>query len=110
MMGMTDFDSEPDGPMTPDEEAQARSLTAAELQRIDAVLLSHTTDRRKKVAMVVFETMRELSGEFPHLPDVFYGHRVKHLAESGMVESAGNLDRMRFSEIQLAQKRPSAER
>ena len=106
---MPDFDSEPDDPMTPEEEAQTRSLTAAELQRIDTVLLSHTTARPKKVAMVVFETMRELSLEIPGVPDLFYAQRVKHLAESGMIESAGNLDRMRFSEIQLAQKRPSAE-
>ena len=91
-----------DRSMTPDEEARAHSLKPAELQRIDTVLLSHTTDRRKKVAMVVVETMRELSGEFPNLPDVFYAQRIKSLAKSGMIESAGNLDRMRFSEIRLA--------
>src|SRR5437868_6471730 len=90
-----------DRSMTPDQEARARSLTPAELQRVDTVLLSHTADRWKKVAMVVAKTMGELSREFPGLPDVFYASRVKHLVTSGQLEAAGNLDRMRFSEIRL---------
>jgi hypothetical protein len=55
----------------------------------------------RKVAYVIGQTMKEIYGEFPGLPDVFYGLRIKHLAESGAIEAAGNLGRMRFSEIRL---------
>jgi hypothetical protein len=44
--------------------------------------------------------MLEINREFS-LPDVFYGLRIKHLAKSGVIEAAGNLNRMRFSEIRL---------
>lgn len=36
-------DKQTDGPLTPEEEAQARVLTAADLKRIDECLLSNTT-------------------------------------------------------------------
>jgi hypothetical protein len=106
---MTDFDSELDRPMDSEEQARAGSLTYAELNRIDEVLLSHATQRFQKVAMLIYVTMRELREKFPNLPDVFYASRVKHLVASGRLEAAGNLDRMRFSEVQLPQKMPSAE-
>jgi len=54
--------------------------------------------------------MVELKGEFPNLPDVFYGERVKHLVASGRLEAVGNLDRMRHSEVRIPQNPPSAER
>jgi len=50
--------------------------------------------------------MLALSREFPHMPDGFYSTRIKHLAESGAIEAAGNLNRMRFSEIRLRDKKP----
>ena len=99
---MTDFDDKKlDGPMSPEYEAQARLLTAAQLQRIDECLLLHTSHQWRKVAYVIGQTMKEIHGEFPGIPDIFYGLRIKHLAESGAIEAAGNLDRMRFSEIRL---------
>jgi hypothetical protein len=45
--------------------------------------------------------------EFPGLPDVFYALRIKHLAESGAIEAAGNLNRMRYSEIRLPDLKPT---
>jgi hypothetical protein len=99
---MTDFDSGPDHPMTPEEEGRARLLTPAELQRIDEALLSNAAHQFYKVARVVGGTMRELGNDFSGLPDVFYASRIKHLVASGQLEAAGNLDRMRFSEIRLA--------
>lgn len=99
--GMADFDDKkPYGPLTPEEEAQARLLTPAQLQRIDECLLSHVSPQFRKVAYVIGRTMLEINREFS-LPDVFYGIRIKHLAESGVIEAAGNLNRMRFSEIRL---------
>jgi hypothetical protein len=99
---MTDFDDKkPDGPLTPEAEAKARLLTTAQLRRIDECLLSHTSDQWRKVAYVIGQTSLELKGEFPNLPDGICSLRIKHLAESGAIESAGNLNRMRYSEIRI---------
>jgi hypothetical protein len=99
---MTDFDDKKqDRPLTPEQEAQARLLTPPQLRRIDECLLSHVSHQFRKVAYVIGRTMLELNGEFPGIPDVFYGLRIKHLAESGAIEAAGNLGRMRYSEIRL---------
>lgn len=99
---MSDADDlESDHPLTPEEEARARSLTAENLERIDEVLLSNISHQFRKVAYVIGRTMTVLQREFPDLPDVFYSSRVKHLAKSGAIEAAGNLDRMRYSEIRL---------
>lgn len=98
-----DADKQLDRPLSPEEEAQARLLTSADLKRIDECLLSHVSHRWSKVARVIGQTMLILSREFPGMPDVFYSSRIKHLAESGAIEAAGNLNRMRFSEIRIKQ-------
>jgi Protein of unknown function len=99
---MTDYDdTDPDGPLTPEEEAKARLLTDADLRRIDACLLSNTSHQWRKVARVIGQTMGIIGDEFPGLPDVFYSLRIKHLVESGAIEAAGNLSRMRYSEIRI---------
>jgi len=62
---LTDFDdTEPDGPLTPEEQAQAHLLTAADLKRIDEFLLSNTSHQWRKVARVIGQTMLALSREF----------------------------------------------
>jgi hypothetical protein len=94
-------DEQPDRALTPEEEAQARLLSAADLKRIDECLLSNTSQQWRKVARVIGQTMLALNREFPHMPDGLYSARIKHLAESGAIETAGNLDRMRYSEIRL---------
>jgi uncharacterized protein (DUF4213/DUF364 family) len=63
--------------------------------------MSYVSDQYKKVAFVIGQTMLELGGEFPALPDMFYASRIKHLATTGVIEAAGNLDRIRFSEVRL---------
>jgi len=99
-------DTERDLSLTPEEEAQARLLTIADLKRIDECLLSHAGSKWYKVARVVAHTMKDLEREFPEIPATFYGLRIKHLVESGAIEAAGNLNRMRHSEVRL----PSSER
>jgi len=94
-------DLKPDDPLSPEEEARTSQLTPADLQRIDECLLSHISHRWQKVARVVVLTMTTLDREFPDLPDVFYSLRIKHLAESGAIEAAGDLNRMRFSEVRI---------
>jgi uncharacterized protein DUF3658 len=100
---MTDSDQKLDRLMDPAEEAKARSLTGAQLERIDEVLLAQTAQQWSKVAKVIAWTMKELASEFPDLPDIFYANRIKYLAAQGTIEAPGNLDRMRFSEIRLTQ-------
>jgi hypothetical protein len=105
---MTDLDdNEQDSPLTPQAEPRACLPTAAELQRIDECLLFQASDQWRKVARVIGRTMMELEREFPHLADGFYSLRVKHLVQSGALEAAGNLDRIRHSEVRIAGPRSS---
>jgi len=86
--------------MMPEQEQRARLLTLAELERIDKCLLSHASNRFQKVARIVGLSMKDLNHQF-HLPAVFFSGRIKHLVESGALEAAGNLDRMRCSEVRI---------
>lgn len=101
-------DTEPDHPLTAEQEAQASLLTAADIERIDKHLLSETSHSWGKVARVVGQTMQALHDEFPGIPDVFYSRRIKHLVKSGVLEAAGNLDRMRFSEVRIPGPKPDS--
>ena len=92
---------EDDFPPTPEDEARMRSLPGETLERIDQCLLSNTSHTWRKVARVIALTMTALEQELPDLPDGIYTLRVKHLAASGSIEAAGNLDRIRYSEIRL---------
>jgi len=40
----------------------------------------------------------------PRVPDFFYTERIRHLVVAGKLESEGNLDYMRFSEVRLSAK------
>ncbi|HET6842208.1 MAG TPA: DUF3658 domain-containing protein [Candidatus Angelobacter sp.] len=96
---MSDDDNfEVDGRLTPEQEARVALLAAAELERIDKCLLSLVTDRWQKVARIVGAAMAVLDQEFP---DGFYSQRIRHLVKSGIIEAAGNVDRMRYSEVRL---------
>lgn len=101
---MPEIEPEDDGTMDADEQARAAALTEAELRIIDECILSNTSDQFWKAAKVVALTMRDIGDNFPDLPDVFYSGRIKHLAAAGLIEAAGNLSRMRFSEVRLAKK------
>ena len=99
---MSDPDElKPDRALSPEETARVSQLTAADLQRIDGCLLSHMSHRWQKIARVVVLAMSTLDREFPDVPDVFFSLRIKSLVESGAVEAAGDLNRMRFSEVRV---------
>ena len=87
------------------EGTQAPSLTPADLQHIDVCLLSHTSQEWQKVAKIIGSTMTVLRGQFPDIPDVFYAQRVKHLAAAGAIEAVGDLNRIRHSEVRIANAR-----
>lgn len=93
----------PDGPLTHEQIAIVEKLTSADLQKIDEGLLSNCCDKWRKVARVVGTTMMSDGPyRFENVPDVFYSQRVRLLVEKGLLESQGNLDFMRYSEIRLA--------
>ena|SRR5579884_857020 len=95
---------EPDAPLTPDQEALVRTLSAESIEEIDTLLLSQATDRWRKVAMVVGLAMSALEDRHPGIPDTYYAQRVKLLIERGKLEAQGNLSSMRYSEVRLPTK------
>ncbi len=89
--------------MVSDDEYQRNidSLTADELQKIDDALLAGSATQYRKVARVVGSAM-VLNDEFgKRIPDTFYLSRLQKLVREGKLIGAGNLDRMRYSEVKL---------
>ena len=101
---MPEIEPEDDGTMDADEQARAAALTEAELRTIDECILSNISHQFRKTAKVVALTMGDIGDRFPRLPDIFYSERIKRLAEAGLIEAAGNLNRMRFSEVRRANR------
>lgn len=96
------YDSEePDRELTERERGLVAGLTAEDLTAIDEALLRRTGVRWRKVAALVGDALTQLEHRLPDLPDVYFGQRVRELVESGVLESEGNLARMRFSEVRL---------
>ena len=99
-MSMNDEDKN-DPPLTSEQEDLVKRLKTSEVDKIDKALLSNMSSYWKKVANVVGATMIELENRVEGIPDVFYANRIIYLAERGLIESQGNLRKMRFSEVRL---------
>lgn len=97
--------SRPDGP--PDTElddvgqATALALTEDQITLIDERLLARCSASWRKVALVVGQMSLEPPKDLPLLPVGFLVQRIQALTASGQLESQGNLDYMRFSEVRL---------
>ena len=106
---MVDDDSD-DPELDIAERAIVDRLTADDLAAIDAVLLSHINSRWRKVAMIVAKTLSDSARPRTRdVPYLFYAERIRHLAAIGVIESVGNLRRMRFSEVRKpAQRDPKS--
>ncbi len=76
-------------------------LTDADLQFIDAAILANSSNRWLKVSRVVSCTEESLKDRYPGLSYIFYAQRLIGLAEEGRLDSQGNLEYMRFSEIRI---------
>jgi hypothetical protein len=92
---------QPDTNLSEEDQKLASGLTPADLELIDATLLSECASSWRKVARVIGTAMRSLQHQFPDIPDGYYAQRVVLLVNSGSLESQGNVDHMRFSEIRL---------
>lgn len=98
---MTEHDVLPDGPLNPEQSLRVSRLKQEDLWEIDRMLLAQSAPTWRKVARIVGMTIGELSERFPNVPDVYYAQRVRRLVAVGELESQGNLEYMRFSEVRL---------
>jgi hypothetical protein len=53
--------------------------------------------------MLVSLAMSSDGSSYPDIIDALYARRVRLMAEKSLVESIGNLNRMRYSEVRLPQ-------
>ena len=72
-------------------------------QEIDDALLAHMTRQYRKVAMVVGLTMMDLEHHSHGKDALFFADRVNLLAQKGLIESQGDLTKMRYSEVRFPQ-------
>jgi len=95
----------PNPPISAEEQAAVDLLSEQDLESIDGCILSHCADHFYKVARIMGRTEDELAGRFPKLSYVFYTHRLKHLVDRAHLDAAGDVLKMRFSEVRLARQK-----
>jgi hypothetical protein len=98
----------PDTDLDAEEQAEVGLLQAKDLEAIDSALLAECAASWRKVARVVGAAMNSLQERYPNVPDGFYALRVAGLVSAGTLESQGNLEYMRFSEVRRAEPGRSA--
>lgn len=98
-------DDDQDQELTEQEEILIAGLPAELVTRIDDHLLAKATPRFQKVARIIVEVMQSFSDGPSGIPDVYYAQRIAKLVSAGLLESQGNLRRMRLSEVRLAKSR-----
>ncbi len=74
------------------------SVTEAEL---DALIFSELAERLLKVARIVSRVFETLEARSIYLSHEVIAARVRELAETGRIESVGNLTMWRHSEVRL---------
>ena len=79
-----------------------QKATPADAAAVDALIMSHCTNRWGKVAMVVGASLDEYDAKFPHLPYIYMQVRMLELIDSGTLEAQGDVMSMRTSEVRLA--------
>jgi hypothetical protein len=84
-----------------EQEARSSMLTAQELDRIDASVLSHARPQSRKLAMIVALAMADCDVRIPNVADAFYAKRAARLVSEGKLLASGDLRRMRNCEIRL---------
>lgn len=92
-------------PLSPEEELALARLSRRDVEVIDAAILSCALPHWQKVAKVVFLTVETLEARYPQLSYISYAMRIQDLVDQGLLESQGDLDYMRFSEVRLPEGR-----
>ena len=70
---------------------------------IDEIILSMACHKWRKVALIIAKTLNQLEEAGLTVSNDEMTERVKALVADGSLESQGNLDRWRYSEIRLPQ-------
>ncbi len=91
----------PDTELDGEEQKVVAALSESQIALIDSMLLADCAPTWRKVARIVGTAMTRGPEELAEVPIGFLARRVKGLVESGELESSGNLDYMRFSEVRL---------
>jgi len=91
----------PDPPLDVDQSLRVSKLTQEDLWDIDREILAQSARSWRKVARIVGQVVDKLSMRIPDVPDIYYAQRVRHLVEAGKLDSQGNLQFMRYSEVRL---------
>lgn len=86
---------------TAEEIALMRAATPAEAAAVDAMILRECSGHFRKVAMVAGRLLNELESAYPHLPLTYVQARMQELEDAGVLEIAGEVWAMRFSEVRL---------
>lgn len=105
-------DGPPDTALSDAENERVSKLTFEDIRAIDQAILADCASSWRKVARVVGTAMQEVSTPLRDVPSGYFALRVASLVDDGQLESQGNLDYMRFSEIRLplsAMRDPSEE-
>jgi hypothetical protein len=68
---------------------------------LDAVIFSEMAERLLKVARIIARVFETLEARSIHVSHEAIAARVRELAETGRIESAGNLTMWRHSEVRL---------
>lgn len=87
--------------MTEEQAARVSRLSKQQVAEVDAALVAEAGPRWRKVAMLVGLAMSKLHASLPGIPDLFYAERVRRMVDAGLLESQGDLGRMRFSEVRM---------
>lgn len=90
-----------DGTLSGEQKHRVEQLTEDEVSIVDNTILKNSSDQWRKVARVVGESIIANRETIPDVPDIFYAQRLEKLVADGKLQSQGNLDYMRFSEIRL---------
>ena len=85
--------------LTEEQMEFVSNISSEELERIDSELLSLVNEKYQKVAKIVLTYMFKNESLIPGFPDLFYGLRIRQLAEAGKIEFQGNLEFMQYSEV-----------
>ena len=86
-----------DGELTNEQKVIVSKLTTIELKEIDDALLNNASNKWRKVATTMFQ----FENKYQTIPDLFFSKRIKILVEESKLESQGNLDKMRYSEVRI---------
>lgn len=93
----------PDTELDDEEERTVAALTDSQIALIDSALLADCAPSWRKVARIVGMALTKGPKDLSEVPAGFLARRVKALVQSGKIESQGNLDYMRFSEVRLSE-------